>query len=156
MSEFNESNLGSSSRNDRRIVDGPNTLWDLENREDWFYDVLIKLRRIGQLEENWDSYGAPAIKSSIVVSTLQILNSLMRKNIPIPEMVPTSNGGIQLEWHTNSVNFEITVISPVQANVVWDDDNNPQDFTDRLMSTYDLSPLVIFAEKLERCISDEL
>jgi len=80
----------------------------------------------------------------------------MRKNIPIPEMVPTSNGGIQLEWHTNSVNFEITVISPVQANVVWDDDNNPQDFTDRLMSTYDLSPLVIFAEKLERCISDEL
>ncbi|HUY27567.1 MAG TPA: hypothetical protein VMV27_09125 [Candidatus Binataceae bacterium] len=67
--------------------------------------------RLVQMPENWDSYGARRINIEHVVQALTILEQVMRPGTPIPAMVPTPRGGIQVEWHTHGVDIELTIES---------------------------------------------
>jgi hypothetical protein len=74
---------------------------------EWLRSALATLRRILNLPANWDSYGAPPIQGELVEPVLQFLDSVMSDSMPVPAIVPTSSGGIQLEWHTRGVDLEI-------------------------------------------------
>jgi len=45
----------------------------------------------------------------------------MRDGTPVPSIVPTNSGGIQLEWHRNGVDLEIEVISARKFGVLFVD-----------------------------------
>ena len=57
--------------------------------------------RVRELEENWDGHGAhPPCKHSIEL--IQQFWSWLKKhrNLPLPDVMATSEGGVYLEWDT--------------------------------------------------------
>lgn len=61
--------------------------------------------RLLALKENWDSYGAPIISKIAVDAALQLRNVLAA----VPSFVPMSNGGVQLEWHSQGFDVELEI-----------------------------------------------
>jgi len=59
---------------------------------------------VRKLQPNWDSYNAPAISPTAIKTAMSLL-------LVTPLVVPRSNGGIQLEWHQDGLDWEI-VINP--------------------------------------------
>lgn len=79
------------------------------HRTRWVPDLWSLLR----LEPGWDSYGASAVEAHAVVAALAFLGRLPLQSAP--SLVPTSRGGIQLEWHTGGVDVEIECLPNGQA-----------------------------------------
>lgn len=84
-----------------------------------FLDTAVHLMT---LPENWDSYGARPIDPRFVYYGLSLLNDLMRKRTPSPAMVPTSMGGIQLEWHNRGIDLEVRIESLRSIYVSYEDE----------------------------------
>ncbi|MHB1034035.1 MAG: hypothetical protein ACYC35_11660 [Pirellulales bacterium] len=87
----------------------------------WFGDLLERITELGNLEENWDSYGARPIDPRCAVATADLLLSLLDATTPKPFIVPTTRGGIQLEWHRAGADLEIRIESPARWNVYFED-----------------------------------
>jgi hypothetical protein len=52
-----------------------------------------KLRRLGP---DWNSYGSPPISEAAIQSVRSLTN-----------IIPASEGGVQMEWHTNGYDIEL-------------------------------------------------
>lgn len=83
----------------------------------WFQPVLDRMKHILELEEGWDSYGAPAIDPRAVRSALLLLDASMGAGVPVPAVVPSSRGGVQLEWHLGGIDFELEVFGSGQVTL---------------------------------------
>lgn len=75
----------------------------------WLLPTLSGLQALAALPAGWDSYAAPPIDPGCVIRAVQVLVEAMEHDTPAPSVVPTSQGGIQFEWHTGGVDFEIEV-----------------------------------------------
>ena len=76
-------------------------------KQSWLSPTLRTMSDILELEDNWNSYGAPPIGPVCVLTALEFLKDAMADDTPTPSVVPTSCGGVQIEWHVNSVDLEI-------------------------------------------------
>src|SRR5205814_913297 len=72
-----------------------------------------------------DSYGAYPINLESAAATVRFLGWAMQRNTPRPALVPTVDGNITLEWHTNGMDVEIT-INPSGASVLCVEDQTAQ------------------------------
>jgi hypothetical protein len=77
------------------------------------------LSEIARLQFGWNSYRAKPIAWSAIVATLKLLLGSLPANAPLPQILPTVRGGIQLEWHTPSTMIEvyIDVYTPDQQTI---------------------------------------
>jgi hypothetical protein len=75
----------------------------------WVYPVLARFCRLLDLPANWDSYGARPVHPQAVVHAIAFLGRLMRGEAPVPNIVPTVEGNVQVEWHRNGLDLEIEV-----------------------------------------------
>ena len=81
--------------------------------------VLRKLWSLMRLEPGWDSYDARSISPDAVRTAIAFLvQSASRAR---PSIVPTSKGGIQLEWHDGLVDVEIECMPSGHAQLVGED-----------------------------------
>jgi hypothetical protein len=69
--------------------------------------VVKRIQDLAQLPENWDSYGGRTISAVSVFSALQFVGTTVGPSTPHPSVVPTSEGGLQLEWHRAGVDLEV-------------------------------------------------
>jgi hypothetical protein len=83
--------------------------------------TIHQICALGALQNNWDSYGARPIESSIARAAIEFLVDALPPHAPLPTVVPTSWGGIQLEWHCRGVDLEIAVRSPERFQVSFED-----------------------------------
>jgi hypothetical protein len=107
----------------------------------WVEPTLNALGELLALPANWDSYGAYRVDPESVASAGRALCLVMGSDTIPPTIVPTSEGGIQLEWHARGVDLEID-ISPTgrryiscvdrQRETEWEGDFNIH--LDRLLS----------------------
>ncbi|NUN51598.1 MAG: hypothetical protein HUU06_02270 [Planctomycetaceae bacterium] len=76
-----------------------------------FMALVAHLGDILALEANWDSYASPRIDRGATSAALVALLSLasISPEAPAPFVVPTSRGGVQLEWHEQGVDLEIEI-----------------------------------------------
>lgn len=70
-------------------------------------DAIAKLL---ELSENWDSYGAPPIDPNCVNSAIRSIKDLSSWISAKPSVAPTSQGGIQIEWHLLCIDMVLEVI----------------------------------------------
>ncbi|MFY9855315.1 MAG: hypothetical protein WAK26_15700 [Terracidiphilus sp.] len=63
---------------------------------------------IQTLPENWDSYGGKKVNRDLISQSLSVLGLIMDVASPAPSVVPLGDGGLQLEWHRNQQDLEIT------------------------------------------------
>ncbi len=75
----------------------------------WFYPTLSWLQRLNHLGENWDSYGGRPPQDDVIVNALELIGHLLGHDSTPPAIVPTSAGGVQLEWHRAGDELEIRV-----------------------------------------------
>ncbi len=83
--------------------------------------AIEKLAELLRLPSNWDTYGATMILPEAVVRAIQFIDQMIDNNTPLPSIVPTTNGGIQLEWHTRGIDIEVDLSSASAWEVFWED-----------------------------------
>jgi hypothetical protein len=106
----------------------------------WFDAVARKCVSFVELENNWDSYGGRPVHESIAQAAANLIVQLVRASVPEPTVVPTSGGGIQLEWHTTTVDLEIELASAGRISAVFEDRTTGREWEHEFQS--DLSLLV--------------
>jgi hypothetical protein len=75
----------------------------------WFFPTLNALAKVLALPSNWDSYGGRSTDFRAFSGALHTLDRVMGKDTTVPTVVPTAEGGIQLEWHTRGIDLEIEI-----------------------------------------------
>ncbi len=74
----------------------------------------------------------------------------MQSDTPTPAVVPTSRGGVQLEWHTREIDVEVEIPSPDHITVSYEDHRSGKEWEDELTS--DFTPL---SDALGACRGNE-
>lgn len=133
---------GSDAANPQRGVDFQNfrRAFDASPERKWQIEVQSHLLSFAKMPTGWDSYSARAIGWEAGLFALSVLNDFMRPRTPIPQVVPSSAGGVQLEWHQKGVDLELHIAGPYQCELWFQDhQSNAQPVSVEL--TDDFSPL---------------
>ncbi len=75
----------------------------------WAKPVLQSLAERWGSTPGWDTYHAKPTSQTHVVKLLNILSDLMYDDSRPPLITPLTDGGVQAEWHHNTVDLEIVV-----------------------------------------------
>ena len=102
----------------------------------WLRPTVEELISIGELEHNWDSYGASRIPKSRIHAVIDLLDRIMSDSTPPPAVVPTARGTIQLEWHRNGVDLEIDVLGALSCDVYFENTNADSEVEYSVRSDY--------------------
>ena len=67
--------------------------------------TIMRLERMRDLEENWDGYGGRPIDPDVIKRAISLV-----WNLPIiPEVFPTPNGDVQIEFDTREIYLEFVI-----------------------------------------------
>jgi hypothetical protein len=116
--------------------------FDAPPEKKWQIEVQSHLLRCAKMGEGWDSYGAPSVGWDTGMFALSVLNDVMRTRTPIPQVVPSSVGGVQLEWHEKGVDLELHIVAPYQCELWFQDHRHPNDAPISLELTDNFSALL--------------
>ena len=61
----------------------------------------IKLKAISELQDNWDGYGAAPLVNSVIIDANDFLLKLLKQ----PEIFPTADGTIQMEYEKDNGDY---------------------------------------------------
>lgn len=75
----------------------------------WLAPSIESLTSLMALPANWDTYGSRVIDPRSVYHALTLLTQIMGASTPAPQVVPTSRGNIQFEWHRRGIDLQIEV-----------------------------------------------
>jgi hypothetical protein len=127
----------------KRFSDFPNfaSAYDAHSERKWQIEVQQRLVQYAKYPTDWDSYGAPAIGWEAGMFALSVLNDFMRPRTPIPQVVPSSSGGVQLEWHEKGIDLELHIAGPYRCELWFRDLQSPGSAPISLDLTDDFSPL---------------
>ena len=78
----------------------------IDGVEQWW---TRKLTGLGKLEDGWDGYGSKCPQQTAFTVATMFLYDLEKNGVSRPEIVPTSQGGIQLELHKGGFDLEIEI-----------------------------------------------
>ncbi len=112
----------------------------------WVDPTLRALGEILALRSNWDSYGANPVDPHTAAAVVGLCLETMRSDSPAPSIVPTSRGGVQLEWHTRGVDLEVEIASPGSIHGYFEDHREKSSWDGEL--TFNLRPLFDALAKL--------
>ncbi len=79
-----------------------------EGWRDWLGAVVDRIDRLSELPDDWDSYGGLPLSDEAVGATLDLL-SYFGPEYLAPEVYPSPDGGLLLQWETPSSAIEIEV-----------------------------------------------
>ena len=119
-----------------------------ETRSAWFKTTVAELADLLHLPPNWYSYGARPVEERNIAVALELLIRIMQDDTPSPSVVPTTTGGVQLEWHLQGVDLEVEVASPGRLHAFCEHVNSGVSWERDL--TTDLAPLVDELSSLSR------
>ena len=74
----------------------------------WFRETLKRLLRLMALRDNWNGYGERAVHEGAVKRAMNVLKEVGVEGPP-PDVVPTADGGVQLEWAGAGWEIEVEV-----------------------------------------------
>ena len=77
-------------------------------RQPWFRPTLHRMLRFLSLEENWNGYGERPVHESAVKRAVAVLDETCPDG-PGPSVVPTAEGGVQIEWATGGFVIEVEI-----------------------------------------------
>lgn len=100
----------------------------------WMLPTLQSIGELLSLPENWDSYGASRIKPDLVNAAITFLLETMLVHTPTPSVVPTSAGGVQVEWHTKGIDLEVEFITSSRLRACFEDRRTDRSWEQELSS----------------------
>lgn len=103
----------------------------------WQAKVLDRLVAILHMPPNWDGYGAPAVSREAAMFALEVLQRTMQPGTPAPQVVPSSVGGVQLEWHEKDIDLELHIPAPFDCELWFEDHRLGKVVSEKLSSEFD-------------------
>lgn len=92
-----------SGRQDRITVYQP--------QHEWARGVRSKLKDLCALPKGWNGYDAPPVSFTTANFALRMLESIVGRDAPTPQIVPGVDGDLQIEWHLLKGDIELHVRS---------------------------------------------
>lgn len=114
----------------------------------WHKEVKRRLYELTELAPGWDSYGAPAISPDAVSFAFELLGKVMRFGTPPPQIVPSSVGGVQIEWHMHDLDLEIHIVAAYRCEM-WYKNYRLNQIIDQEVNA-DFSPLSVPIKELSQ------
>lgn len=74
----------------------------------WFHPTLTRMLMLLALDHNWNGYGERAVHEAAVKRAIDVLD-VVGVDGPRPDVVPTSGGGVQLEWAGGGCEIEVEI-----------------------------------------------
>lgn len=81
-------------------------------------EPLQRIEALVALGAGWDTYGSQPIRPAVALHAVRLLAAILSDDVPTPSIVPTSTGGLQLEWHQRGADLELEV-SPDKSVIVF-------------------------------------
>lgn len=106
------------------------------------------LRALGGLPwggDNWGSVGSKRTDEKAVSQILSLLLAILDDNAPTPSVVPTWEGGVQVEWHRNHIDLEIEAMPSGSVEYFY---HGPDGECEERVSENDLDEVRQLAHKL--------
>lgn len=88
----------------------------LHGQSAWSRMISNRLDDLNNLEAGWDSYDAVPVRFSTAKFVSEMLEELYFSSLPVPNILPTKSGGLQIEWHRGCDSIEIAVNKPNVAS----------------------------------------
>jgi hypothetical protein len=105
-------------------------------RYPWEEPTVRRLARLYVLQASWDGADARPIPPDVLNMTQIVLRTLMRPTTLAPNVVPTVQGGIQLEWHARGLDVELEVLPTGRIEVLVSDLGTHEEAEGSLFSTF--------------------
>ena len=105
-----------------------NTVIEAEDFSEWVRPTVEALNSKLQLLPNWDSHGALPIDEQRVDDAIKVLSGTMSGNSEVPWVVPTTDGGIQLEWHREGEDLEVEISGTRTASIYFHNANTGEEW----------------------------
>jgi len=86
----------------------------------WYKGIVRKVLSLLNLQENWDSYGSKPISLTAIKNAFKVITNIVNPDTPMPYIVPSPSGAVQIEWHTNGIDLEIEVSEKNIANIFYE------------------------------------
>lgn len=102
----------------------------------WLEAVGERFAVLLELEPDWDGYGGRPIDFDLAVFAIGLLFRTLEPDGPVPQVVPLSYGGLQLEWHQGGIDLEIEIIAPNQISVGFEDQIEEREWEGELSTDY--------------------
>lgn len=75
----------------------------------WYESLMNHITELHNLPFGWHETDSVPVSSGASVTLLYALHVLYREGVPAPQIVPGSDGSVQLEWHFNGADLEIDI-----------------------------------------------
>lgn len=85
----------------------------------WAQSARAMLASLVDLPRGWDGYDAEPLGHSAAQDALTFLEANLGDDAQLPEMTPI-HGGIQLEWHRDSLDIEVELRSDAWTGYIRD------------------------------------
>jgi hypothetical protein len=75
-------------------------------KSEWLRQVSLRLDELCALDTGWDGYSSEKVRFSTADFVNQFLQEVYFDGLPTPALVPSADGGIQVEWvegHANAI-----------------------------------------------------
>jgi hypothetical protein len=94
----------------------------------WVSQTVEYMSKLFALPDNWDADGARRIAPSAAMSALRLVLAAAATGAPPPSLVPTVEGGLQVEWHTHGIDLEIETLGSDRFAVLYEDQQTGADW----------------------------
>ncbi len=87
----------------------------------WLDDTFERVNRLTTLQEDWDGYGASRVSGNAAINAIRFLVKIAYPKLAPPEVVPVADGGLQVEWHRDGLDFEVMFEPDAPASALIED-----------------------------------
>jgi len=87
----------------------------------WKRALESRFDELRNLELNWDGYGGEPLDPKVEQTCKQILSEIHLSEVSAPDLMPGSDGSVQIEWHENKCDLEIHILKSQQIFVYFND-----------------------------------
>lgn len=100
----------------------------------WNEAVLNRLGQLSALQIGWDGFTASPVRPDVAFFASQFLFDVMSEDSKPPTILPLHSGGLQIEWHVDAADVEVSVTGPFEI-AAWSRDRTTGEETEFVMTT---------------------
>lgn len=84
-------------------------------RSGWSEKLSRRLNDLTSLPRGWDGYFAPPVSFTNAAFAAALIERIASPDIEAPQVVPGSDGRLQIEWHSGGYDIELEVLAPYRV-----------------------------------------
>ncbi|MES2119796.1 MAG: hypothetical protein V4513_04380 [Pseudomonadota bacterium] len=83
----------------------------------WQLEADERLADLMMLRRGWNGPQSGPVGIGMISYIRALLQSVMKRDTPLPAFVPAHGGSVQLEWHQSGLDIELMVFRPLDAEL---------------------------------------